>query len=81
MSTNREKLEILMKSRLSVRDIQTLCDVGSVKAQRMAKDFREWFRDEYPDAADLGIPTGLFVKHFGIQESRIVKYAEIEKNG
>lgn len=79
MSTNTEKLKILGKSRLTVRDIRRLCDVGTDRAVMMAKEFKEWFKKEYPTAANLGIPTGLFVKYFGIQESRILKYAEIEK--
>ena len=57
MSTNTEKLRILGKSRLTVRDIRTLCDVGTDRAAAMAKEFKEWFKKEYPTAANLGIPS------------------------
>ena len=76
-STNSEKLEVLMKSKLTVRDITVLMDCGTKTASNLAKEFKEWFVEEY-ETPWLGIPTGLFVRRYNINENRIIKFAEIE---
>ena len=78
-TSNTEKLEILMKQRLSKRDVAKLLECGNSEALKKADEFREWFMQKYPDSPWYGIPTELFAKRYHINENRIIKFAEIEK--
>lgn len=78
MTSNTEKLEILMKPKLTVRDIEKLLGVGSRKASSIATEFRQWYEDQF-DSQWYGIPTGLFVERYNISEMRIMQLAEKEK--
>lgn len=79
MSTNAEKLEVLMRSRLTVRDICILMDCGFPKAKQYVEEFKKWYEEEYPDSPWFGVPTNLFTKLFNIDENRIIRNVEIEK--
>lgn len=78
MTSNTEKLEILMKPKLTVKDIGKLLDVGNRKASLIATEFRQWYEDQF-DSQWYGIPTGLFVERYNISEMRIMALAEAEK--
>lgn len=78
MTSNTEKLEILMKPKLTVKDIGKLLGVGNRKASLIATEFRQWYEGEY-DSQWYGIPTGLFVERYNISEMRIMQMAEAEK--
>lgn len=78
MTSNTEKLEILMKPKLTVRDIEKLLGVGSRKASAIATEFRRWYESEF-DSQWYGIPTGLFAERYNISELRIMQLAEAEK--
>lgn len=79
MHTNEEKLAVLQKSKLTIRDIQVLMDCGSKKAAEKSEEFRRWFEREYKGYSWNGIPTHLFTKLNLIPEGRIEKYAEMER--
>lgn len=79
MSTNAEKLEVIIKPKLTIRDICVLMDCGTKTAIMHASEFRAWFEEEYPSSPWVGIPTDLFTALFHINENRIIRNAEIEK--
>lgn len=78
MSTNAEKLEVLLRPKLAIRDICILMECGHSKARKYADEFRKWYEEEYPDSPWFGVPTNLFVKLFNIDENRIIRNVEIE---
>lgn len=79
VSTSSEKLEVLLRPKMTLHDICILLEVGHAKARQYADEFRKWYEEEYPDSPWFGIPTDLFTKLFNIDESRIIRNAEIEK--
>lgn len=79
MSTNTEKLEVLMRSKLTVHDICILMECGFPKAKKRVEEFKKWYEEEYPNSPWIGVPTDLFTKLFNIDENRIIRNAEIEK--
>ena len=76
MHTNKEKLSILAKPHLTVRDVQILEACGQQKAMEMIAAFREWFEAKYKQPLyRRKVPTGDFVSWARIDEKRIKEYA------
>lgn len=76
MHTNKEKLSILAKPHLTVRDVQILEACGQQKAMEMIATFREWFEAKYKQPLyRRQVPTGDFVSWARIDEKRIKEYA------
>lgn len=68
--TNAEKVERLSHTYLSIRDICVIMECGTAKATQMRREFLDNHR-----GYDR-VPTELFVKDYGINEDRILAYAE-----
>ena len=49
MSTSSEKLEVLLRPKMTLHDICILLEVGHAKARQYADEFRKWYEEEYPD--------------------------------
>lgn len=78
MYTNKDKLAILAKPHLTVRDVQILEACGQQKAMEMITAFREWFEIKYKQPLyRRQVPTGDFVSWARIDEKRIRDYAAL----
>ena len=75
--TIQEKIDILSKQTLKIKDVCILFDCGYQKARKMADQFYIWYENRYGHKPyDNTIPTSEFVMFSGFDEGRVLRYVQ-----
>lgn len=78
---NLEILEIIKKNWATSEDIQKLSDCGINKSQEIRRNIEQQIVEEGKKLPPISnqVPMQDVVKYLGLNESRIIKFAKVEK--
>lgn len=79
MGINQRRLEIIMKGYATRNDIRFFCKVGSQRANQIYDEIVEEVISEGKTVNKLGISPIRLANYIGLTESKIIKYAEMER--
>lgn len=78
-TSNKQLLSLISKQWASTSDIMMLAQCGRTKATKIRQEIEKDIESKGLTAINHLVPMSKVIRKLGIDEARIIKYAEIEK--